>query len=265
MISYIFAAFGVLFAHLIISFLIRKHGWVKENFKGEKIPFVFGLYIVAYGTIGSLVRYNSDSLAYLIAIIGFGMLGFADDLFGSRDVGGFKGHFKKLLLERQLTTGAAKALGGGLLAVLLGWMTSDGSLISWVINFMVIALAANTINLLDLRPGRAVFAFMFGLGAVLLVSWSGVLHTLPVVAVVASLLFVAHFDYRGQAMLGDVGSNALGAVLGLVIAFNAPLAVRIAAVVIFLVVNIYSEKYSISRLIERHPVLTWIDSKLGVR
>lgn len=255
----------------LISLAIRRFGWVRPNFKGDMIPAVTGLYIVAYGAIGAALtrfaRFGSDpeSRLYLIAILGFGLLGLADDLLGNREVGGFKGHFKKLLLERRLTTGAAKALGGGILALWLGYEAANGVIWLAIINSALIALAANTINLLDLRPGRALFAFFFFFAIVLGLTFGRISGPLPIIAVGLAAAGVAHFDTRGKSMLGDVGSNALGAVIGLTAALDAGPIGKIAVLLVFFSINVYSERRSITKLIASHPMLSWIDSKLGVR
>ncbi|MEN6370635.1 MAG: hypothetical protein ABFD64_01350 [Armatimonadota bacterium] len=267
---YAITAAAAVVCHGIISLAIRRFGWQKENFRKEKIPYVFGLYIVSYGAIGAVLarytRYGShDANLYLIVLLGFGILGFIDDVFGSRNVGGFRGHFKKLLLEGKLTTGAAKALGGGIIALYLAYQASGGRIGMWALDTVVIALAANTINLLDLRPGRAIFAFFVGLLAAVILAWGSLSAPLAVAVIAAAAIVVAHYDRRGLAMLGDVGSNTLGAVLGLTLALDAPVAGKAAAAAFFFVINLFSERRSISELIEHNNVLSRIDSKLGVR
>ena len=251
--------------------MIRKFGWVKENFRGDRIPAAAGLYIVIYGSAGAvLARYlaiGSDPSArlYLIALLGFGLLGLADDIFGSREVGGFRGHFIVLYLNKKFTTGAAKAIGGGLISIYLGYEASGGTVWIWAIDSMIIALAANTLNLFDLRPGRALSIFFLGLAAVVLAAWTRLSAPIPLGSVAVAAAVVAYYDARGKAMLGDVGSNALGAALGLTFALDAGSVGKIIAIAVFLMINIYSERCSISELIERHPILAKIDSKLGIR
>ena len=271
MTRYAVAAAAVLACHAAISISIRRFGWRKENFKGRKIPALFGLYIVAYGAAGAVLgRYaaaGSDPAArlYLVAVLGFGSLGLGDDLFGSRNAGGFRGHFKKLLLERRLTSGAAKAIGGGLVSLYLGYRTSGGAGGLWVLDAALVALAANTVNLLDVRPGRALFGFFVGLLLAMAAAWGRLSAPLPIAAVAASAAVVAYYDSAGKAMLGDVGSNTLGAVLGLTLAIDAGILGKLIAVGVFAAINAYSEWHSISELIERHPMLARVDSKLGVR
>ena len=59
--------------------------------------------------------------SYFLVTLGFGALGLVDDLAGDRSVGGFRGHLGALRRGR-LTTGAAKALGGGGLSLLAGYL-----------------------------------------------------------------------------------------------------------------------------------------------
>ena len=60
---------------------------------------------------------TGSAAAYFLVTFSFGLLGLVDDLYGSRKVGGFSGHFGALRRGR-LTTGAAKAIGGSVAGVL---------------------------------------------------------------------------------------------------------------------------------------------------
>ena len=78
---------------------------------------------------------------------------------------------------------------------------------------LVVTLATNLFNLLDLRPGRAVKAFVL-LGAGLVVGeWS--LDLVGALGLwIAPILVAGAYDLRERAMLGDSGSNVVGAVAG---------------------------------------------------
>jgi UDP-N-acetylmuramyl pentapeptide phosphotransferase/UDP-N-acetylglucosamine-1-phosphate transferase len=193
------------------------------------------------------------------------ILGLIDDLFGSREVGGFRGHFMKLIRERKLTTGALKAIGGGIVGVLAGWVISNGDPARWITAALLIPLAANVLNLVDLRPGRAVAVFLLGLGVTCILARGGLAAPWIVGATAIVAFAWGIVDSRGRAMMGDAGSNSLGAALGLTIALDASLAAQVGAIVLFALVHWYSEKHSISELIERNRVLRAIDSRLGVR
>ena len=76
---------------------------------------------------------------------------------------------------------------------------------------LVVASAANTANLLDLRPGRCakVFLPLWVVGCLLDPgggAWSA--------GLARAALAALPFDLREEGMLGDAGANALGAVVG---------------------------------------------------
>lgn len=229
--------------------------------------------IVAFGYVAAGVvalkllgyAHSHHTALYLATIGAMWVLGTIDDIFGSREVGGFRGHFRKLLVERKLTTGALKALGGGVVGVAAGYFVSGGEPLRWILASMVIPIATNTLNLLDLRPGRAVAVFFAGLVVTCIVAL-GRLQAPWIVAVVAlvALAFAAP-DSRGKAMMGDSGSNMLGAALGLTIALSTGVVFQGGAIVLLAAIHVYSEKHSVSALIERNTVLRSIDRRLGVR
>src|SRR5262249_15929971 len=96
----------------------------------------------------------------LLAVGGFGLLGLLDDTWGDRRIKGLKGHFRAALREQRITRGFVKAVGGALLALLLGFRARPDSPANAVLAAALIPLSANSINLLDLRPGRAGGVFL---------------------------------------------------------------------------------------------------------
>jgi len=281
---YLIPALAILAAilwHVIVLLLAPRLGLVKPNFQKKPILASYGLiqfpYIVAVGVAlaqvsGFGLHSNpearwvgwSDLRLYLAVMAAMWLLGAIDDIWGAREVGGFKGHFRKLIFERKLTTGAVKALGGGAVALVVGWAIHPHDLVQAALAAMVIALATNTLNLFDLRPGRAVAVLFAGLGVTYIVT-CGRLVAWPLIAAIAVVALVFGIaDSRGKAMMGDSGSNSLGAALGLTIALSAPSWV-IPAILLFAAVHVYSEKRSISELIQRNRALRAIDRYLGVR
>lgn len=272
--------------HVLVVLLASRLGLVKPNFQKKPIlasyglvqfPYILasGVMLAAYSPAGSgretdWTHWNSNPgklwvLCLYLGVMGaMWVLGAIDDIWGSREVGGFKGHFRKLLFERKLTTGAGKAMGGGLVALAAGWLIHPHQIAQAVLAAMVIALATNTLNLFDLRPGRAVAVFFCGLGVTCILTCCRLIAS-PLLAAIAGIALVFGIaDSRGRAMMGDSGSNSLGAALGLTIALSAPNWV-IPAVLLFAAVHVYSEKRSISELIERNRALRTIDRYLGVR
>lgn len=251
----------------------------RANFAKASIPTAFGLAFVlaadiyyGYQALLPTPYYDRLPLVYLLVAVGFGVLGLVDDLAGDRSAGGFRGHFRKLFKERKLTTGAIKAIGGGVIALAAGWLLAGAvhsltSVLNLILAALLIALTANTLNLVDLRPGRCLAAFFIGAVAVFVtlaahhILLGGELFYLAVAA--AAILYP--LDARGRVMLGDTGANSLGAVLGLTMALFFSTPWQVALVALMVGFQVWAEKRSLSKLIEETPVLRGIDRKIGVR
>ncbi|MGL5908467.1 MAG: hypothetical protein ACRCZP_00605, partial [Phycicoccus sp.] len=96
--------------------------------------------------------------AGLVAVLGSGALGALDDLAGDSSSKGLRGHLGAAL-RGTVTTGAVKIVGIGLTglaaAALADRTRDDIRPVDTVVGGAVVAGAANLVNLLDLRPGRA--------------------------------------------------------------------------------------------------------------
>jgi len=233
------------------------------------VPAAYGMWVVLFALLGIAVLRmlglieGGHAAIYAGAVGAMGALGLIDDLFGTREVGGFRGHFVKLFREGRVTTGAVKAIGGGIVALAIGASVSGGDVLQLVMAAGLVALSANALNLLDLRPGRASAVFFCGMA----VSAAGFGFVSPwAVAAVVLPAFIGYWwDRNARAMMGDVGSNALGAALGVTVALSAPAWAQAAFLALLLALNIYSEKRSITEAVESHPVLRQIDRLTGVR
>lgn len=270
------AAITLAFGFAAVYWLARRfpRTFQRENYAGRLIPTAFGLAYVlaadAYYSFRALLPtpyYQKLPLIYLLVAIGFGALGLADDLAGDRSAGGFLGHFRKLIRERRLTTGAIKAVGGGIVALIAGWLLAGPSVYNTIVAALLIALTANSANLLDLRPGRCLAAFFAG--AIAVIATLAAHHILRAgelfyFALIAAVLLYP-LDARGKVMLGDTGANSLGATLGLTMAlFFSPIW-RIAVIALLALFHMWAEKRSLTKLIEETPALRRIDRKIGVR
>ncbi len=254
----------------LMYWLTRRGNLVRPNFRGEEIPVGFGYLLV----LSSLPAYfvavwiwpqtSKEIMSFVFAIAVFGTLGLADDICGSRSTGGFRGHFSQLL-KGKVTTGAIKAIVGGAVALLIGSLIADSDARIGILNGLVIALTANLLNLLDLRPGRAVSCYWLFLLAFALSRWDGSWSWWTVLPVLPAAVWLTGLDRRAKIMLGDAGSNVLGVVLGLAFAWNLGIASKLAVLAVLAGIHLYSEKYSISRLIDNNPVLRRIDCRLGER
>lgn len=120
---------------------------------------------VAAGSVaGSLLTPGigvSQRLAAITAVTSAGALGVVDDLHGSGDVKGLRGHLGALATG-EVTSGSLKLAGLAAAGVISGTMARGGrgGVIDALLAGAVVAGAANFANLLDLRPGRAGKAFL---------------------------------------------------------------------------------------------------------
>lgn len=275
----IIGASGLLAALIFPSLLnlFNEAGLVKPNYLGEKIPVSGGiLFIVMIPVVtllGMLFKVNSlvtrQTFLFLFVLIAMGFIGFFDDQLGNHSIKGFRGHFRKLFVNRQLTTGAFKALFGLVIALVFSYGTADFVKGSWqiqtfILNFLLVALAANCINLFDLRPGRASKIYLFGFILILLFSKDFESYIGLFLPVLAILIYYLPFDLKGKVMLGDSGANFLGASLGVMMAWMLSDLGKTIAVIILISLHILAEKFSFSEIISEYRILRYLD-ELGRR
>ncbi len=261
---------SVLFLPISIQFMkwiVKKADLYRLNFKGNRIPVGFG-FIVAiiavplYILVSYLFGFPKISILFLLVILAFGILGLIDDIYGSRNTGGFRGHLSKLL-KGKVTTGAVKAIGGGIISLILGYLLA-GNIYAGILNGLLIALSANTLNLFDLRPGRSLFIFWLGLLMLLLISPTKLMAAL-LIPVIIPVVWLTYFDRNASIMIGDAGSNTIGAVLGMSYSFVLDEVWKIVLIILLALIHVYSEKNSITKLIEHNKILNRIDQLLGKR
>ena len=199
-------------------------------------------------------------LMVLVAVLGLGALGLVDDLVGTGESGGFKGHLGALARGR-LTTGALKLFGGAavcLVAVSLDIVAAPGRFLA---DAALVALAANLGNLFDRAPGRvgkvSVVCFV-----VLAIATGFDPRLAGTAVVVGAGVAVLLPDLRERVMLGDVGANVLGAALGLGVVVACGPVVRTVVLLLLVALNLASEAVSFSAVIGRVPPLRAAD-RLG--
>jgi len=115
---------------------------------------------------------------------------------------------------------------------------------------ILVGLAANALNQLDTRPGRALKAY--------------VLAALPLRAPLLPAVMFAPYDLREMTMLGDSGSNALGALLGLGSVDRFTGRGRWLVIGALAGLNLLGERTSLGDAIERNRLLGKLD-RLGRR
>lgn len=222
--------------------------WTRTNYAGRSVSLAGGLGAVA--GIAAAVRGPAGPALAVAAGCG-AVAGYIDDHHESdTSIKGLSGHLGALK-NGTVTTGSLKigiiGAGSALAAALIPgrpWLTST----------VAIAGSANLVNLLDLRPGRALKASGALAGASLIGSAASRHAGSAVLGTIAGLW---PDEVRERTMLGDLGANALGAAAG-VAAASTPVLGRVVAVGSTLLI-LASEKISFSRVIESSEVLSAID------
>jgi UDP-N-acetylmuramyl pentapeptide phosphotransferase/UDP-N-acetylglucosamine-1-phosphate transferase len=196
--------------------------------------------------------------AAAIAVLSvLGAVGLLDDLYASRhQARGLRGHLRALLSGR-LTTGGVKAIGGLAAGVAAGAILAPGRPAMIALDALLIALCANSVNLLDLRPGRALKGFAV-LCLVALIASPGSFSLLG--PMLALALVLAPAELAGRVMLGDVGANVLGGIagVGLVVALSPWQ--RLVSVLALLAFHFLCERVSFSELVRRNRAMAWFDA-----
>jgi UDP-GlcNAc:undecaprenyl-phosphate/decaprenyl-phosphate GlcNAc-1-phosphate transferase len=251
---------------------LRDAGLVRPNYRGAELAFPLGA-VLATAALAALAplailndRADLDLLdpelrRWLPYLLGIAFLGFLDDALGSGVAAdaprGWRGH-ARALCDGRLSTGAIKAIGALALAA---YVVSGRGLESWryLADIALLILATNVGNLLDLRPGRAekglaLLGIALGLGA-----WT--LAPIELLGIFLGPILVGAWLTLGErAMLGDTGSNLVGAVAGVWLLTVLGSDARLVALALVLALTIYGELRSISVTIERVPPLRWLDS-----
>lgn len=254
---------GAIAEGLLLFFLLpmlQEVGAVRKNYLGNDIPVSAGLsfplaYMLVLLIYVLLGQHQFDQLL-LLGLLSISFLGFIDDMLGQRDTLGFKGHLGALFKGR-LTTGGLKAVGGGVVALFMAAIIG-GEWWNIILNTIIIALFTNMLNLLDLRPGRAVKGFLLFLLVLSAIALAGIDYLL-MAPLLGAVLYYFPADLKAQVMMGDAGSNVLGLALGFMAVTSLSLIARIGCLVFLIAIHIYTEKFSLTKTIENNAVLRSID------
>lgn len=203
-------------------------GPLAVNHRGLRLPLL-GWLVAAPGLLGPRRR--------AAGVAAVSLLGLVDDLRSGPERG-LRAH-----VRAGRTTGTLKLVGMPAVGAVVTGSLSGG---------LLVGLASHSLNLLDTRPGRALKAFlaasaMLGRG------------TLPYSA---GAIILLPYDLREVMMLGDSGSNSLGAVLGFESVTRFTGKARWAAIGLLAALSVFGEYRSLGRVIERAPGVRGLD-RLG--
>jgi UDP-GlcNAc:undecaprenyl-phosphate GlcNAc-1-phosphate transferase len=249
--------------------LLLRAGLARSNFRGQTVPLAYGLLAVLSGLVmlgAASMAGASGTAPVAAALTAYGALGLLDDALGHTGPKGLRGHLRALVLERRVTTGLVKLAGGLVAGQVIGHAAIHQPWPMGAVDGLILALGANAVNLLDLRPGRACAVWLALFGMLYVTRVIGGTAQLGAAWLAGPAAVMAIRDSRGQAMMGDTGSNSLGAMLAVLWLAGAPSAgARMAALLCLLAFHVAAERWSLSAAIERHPLLRRIDALTGVR
>lgn len=242
----------------------------RENYRGRSVATAVGIVMplallaveagrIVAGAAGVGASGGPDParMAVLVVAVGLGLGGLFDDLAGSGDARGFRGHLGSLVRGR-LTTGGMKVLVGGAVGLVAVAPVAGRSLARLLADAALVALAANVGNLLDRAPGRAIKAGL-GLFTLLAVATAGAAALTGVAVVAGAALALLLDDLHERVMLGDTGANVLGGVVGAGVVLACAPATRNVVLVAVVLVNLAAEMLSFSKVIDAVAPLRAID------
>jgi UDP-GlcNAc:undecaprenyl-phosphate GlcNAc-1-phosphate transferase len=254
---------------------LTEAGMERDNFRGRRVAFPLGAVLVAASLVAlaplavlddraDLDLLDPDLRRWFAYVLGVAFLGLFDDVIGDA-IGrsaadaprGWRGH-ARAVMRGELSSGAIKAIGALALAAYATSGRGRESL-DYIADLALLLLATNMLNLLDLRPGRAEKALLL-LGAGLCIGYWTIVPIEVLGLFCGPILVGAWFTLREEAMLGDTGSNLIGAVAGVWMLETLSDEARYVALGVLVVLTIYGEFRSLSAAIERVPLLRHLDS-----
>ncbi|MBF5029732.1 hypothetical protein [Micromonospora sp. WMMA1976] len=247
----------------------------RTNYRGRTVTLAAGPALAVGAATGAALGAGSApaGAAALVAGLGAGAVGLYDDVVGARPeqkaAKGFAGHLAALR-EGQVTAGMVKVAGVGVAGLgAAALLAADrrvaahprrrqagafGRGLDVLLGAGVVAGTANLVNLLDLRPGRALKSGML-LGAPLT---TGPYGGVAAGAMGASAALVGD-DLGERVMVGDSGANALGALLGVSLAARTGPLGRAGVLAVLAALTAASEKVSFTQVIASTPGLRHLD------
>jgi UDP-GlcNAc:undecaprenyl-phosphate/decaprenyl-phosphate GlcNAc-1-phosphate transferase len=256
---------------------MRRAGLVRPNWRGRELAYPSGAVLLAVSLIAlaplallddraDLDLLEPDLRRWITYVIGVALLGLLDDSLGrAGEVGsprGWRGHARAILAGR-FATGAIKAIGAFALAAYA--VSGRGrEELDYLADLALLLLATNLFNLLDLRGGRVEKVFVLLLAALCLGAWT--FEPFELLGIfIGPVLIGAAFTLRERAMLGDTGSNLVGALAAISILETLGEDGRLIALAVVAALTAYGEFRSLNAALEGVPLLRHLDSLGRVR
>lgn len=237
-------------------------GWRRTNFHGREVSLSGGLSAASGALAGAVIGASALRIPSLIAGGTALIAGGYDDLLAPNaeqaSDKGLAGHIRALRAGRAsggVVKVAVIGVGAILAAACMPKAGEDRRWIEVLVDSALIAGSANLLNLFDLRPGRvgkiviAGSAMSAAFGAL-----SG-----PAAAAFGASTAVLADDLAESTMLGDLGANTLGALIGVQLAAGSSRSRRVALLIVA-ALTLASERISFTQVIDTVPALRWLDS-----
>ncbi len=251
---------------------MARAGLVRSNYAARRVAFPAGAPLIACSLIAlaplavlddraDLDLLDPELQRWMVYVLGVALLGLLDDALGRGGADdtarGWRGHARAVSSGR-FSTGAIKAVGAlALAAYATSGLGQQG--IDYVADLLLLLLTTNLFNLLDLRPGRVEKVFALLLAGLCLGAWTA--EPIELLGLFIGPVAVgAAFTLRERAMLGDTGSNLVGALAGVAMLVTLGDTGRWIALALIVALTIFGEFRSISKTIDSVPPLRWLDS-----
>lgn len=243
----------------------------RKNFRNNTVSLRGGIGVAA----GTAVAAACSSQPVLGLSVGAaGVAGLLDDLDagahdGDTPAKGLRGHLGALS-RGQVTSGFLKIViigaGGAVGGAALALSRRSEHTSTWKLlldcssSAVTIAAWANLLNLLDLRPGRALKTTVLVAAPLALSGRTSPTTAQLALGAGAVGIVAAPTDLGESTMLGDTGANALGAALGAALAAHPNMLVRAVAGGGAVALILISERVSFSKVIAQQPLLAAVDA-----
>ncbi|HHZ13011.1 MAG: hypothetical protein ACOX1R_07380 [Caldicoprobacterales bacterium] len=243
-----------------IILLLYTKGLRTSNYHGREVVYGAGLVFLIPCIISVLPLWDQvgkdNLMIYLAVLLSMTLMGYLDDSLGDSSRKGFKNHINGLL-SGYVSTGIIKIVLGLIIGFIIS-KTYFTNILDIAFHTILFCLCVNFINLLDLRPGRAIKGFtILALLISLLSNFQSLWILLPIFS---GLTIYIKDEMEERCMLGDTGSNLLGGALGFYTLIEGRPWTKYGLFGILLILHFIAEFRSFSEIIDSNSILKQVDN-----
>lgn len=230
-----------------------------RNYSGKEIINSGGLVLLIPCLMAVLPLWKivgeRNIIIYTVLVFAMTLIGYLDDSLGDNRMKGLKGHLEGIM-EGYFSTGMLKLIITGVVGFIISGSYYH-SFLDIIFHAILFCLCVNFINLLDLRPGRAIKGFAL-LVLILFIS-SRFQNIWIILPLLSSLSLYIKEEMAEVYMLGDTGSNLMGGILGMYAIKIEWYGIKYIFFVALLFLHSLAEFKSFSKIIESNPILKQMD------